>query len=77
MRVGMAAGESIHEDGDIHGAVVAQASRIAGLGEAGEVIVSDAVRQLALGKGFGFEPRDEAILKGFDEPVKVWRVSRL
>ncbi len=26
------------------------------LGEAGEVIVSDSVRQLALGKGFDFEP---------------------
>ena len=36
LRVGMAVGEPIQEDGDIHGAVVVQASRIADLAQAGE-----------------------------------------
>ena len=72
----MAAGELIQEDGDIHGAVVAHASRIGDLGEAGEVIVSDSVRQVAAGKGFTFEPRGEVLLKGFDEPEKVWKVTQ-
>lgn len=76
MRVGMAAGEPIQEDGDIHGTVVAQASWIGDLGDAGEVIVSDTVRQLAAGKGFDFEPRGEASLKGFDEPERVWNVTQ-
>lgn len=75
LRVGMAAGEPIQEDGDIHGTVVAHASRIGDLGDAGEVIVSDSVRQLAAGKGFTFEPRGEVTLKGFDEPERVWRVT--
>ena len=75
LRVGMAAGEPIQEDGDVHGTVVAQASRIADLGEAGEIIVSDAVRQLALGKGFSFETRGEVLLKGFDEHTTVWTVT--
>jgi pimeloyl-ACP methyl ester carboxylesterase len=75
LRVGMAAGEPIQEDGDIHGTVVAHASRIGDLGDAGEVIVSDSVRQLAAGKGFTFEPRGEVLLKGFDEPEKVWKVT--
>jgi len=75
MRIGMAAGEPIQDDDDIHGAVVAQASRIADLGEAGEIIVSDAVRQLALGKGFSFETRGEVLLKGFDEHTTVWNVT--
>jgi class 3 adenylate cyclase len=70
----MAAGEPIQEDGDIHGTVVAQASRIGDLGGAGEVIVSDSVRQLAAGKGFTFEPKGEVSLKGFDEPERVWKV---
>lgn len=74
LRVGMAAGEPIQEDGDIHGTVVAHASRIGDLGDAGEVIVSDSVRQLAAGKGFTFEPRGEVSLKGFDEPERVWKV---
>ena len=76
LRVGMAAGELIQEDGDIHGTVVAQASRIGDLGDAGEVIVSDSVRQLAAGKGFTFEPRGEVLLKGFDEPERVWTVTQ-
>jgi class 3 adenylate cyclase len=76
LRVGMAAGEPIQEDGDIHGTVVAQASRIGDLGEAGEVIVSDSVRQLAVGKGFDFAPRGEVSLKGFDEPERVWKVTQ-
>ena len=76
LRIGMAAGEPIQEDGDIHGIVVAQASRIGDLGDAGEVIVSDIVRQLAAGKGFNFEPVGEVSLKGFDEPERVWKVTQ-
>jgi class 3 adenylate cyclase len=76
LRIGMAAGEPIQEDGDIHGTVVAQASRIGDLGNAGEVVVSDSVRQLAAGKGFTFEPKGEVSLKGFDEPERVWKVTQ-
>jgi class 3 adenylate cyclase len=76
LRVGMSAGEPIQEEGDIHGTVVAHASRIGDLGDAGEVIVSDSVRQLASGKGFSFEERGEVSLKGFDEPERVWKVTR-
>lgn len=76
MRIGMAAGEPIQEDGDIHGAVVVQASRIADLGKPGEVIVSDSVRQLAVGKGFEFQLMGDVQLKGFQETQRVWAVSR-
>ena len=76
LRVGMAAGEPIQEDGDLHGTVVAHASRIGDLGDAGEVIVSDSVRQLAAGKGFDFEPAGEVSLKGFDEPERVWKAAQ-
>ena len=76
MRIGMAAGEPIQEDGDVHGSVVVQASRIADLGGAGDVIVSDSVRQLAAGKGFGFHPMGELPLKGFEEPQRVWAATR-
>lgn len=75
MRIGMAAGEPIQEQGDVHGAVVAQASRIADLGNAGEVIVSDSVRQLAVGKGFDFQPKGQIRLKGFDEPQTIWEAT--
>jgi len=75
MRIGMAAGEPIQEQGDVHGAVVAQASRIANLAEAGEVVVSDSVRQLAIGKEFEFESLGEVRLKGFEETQRVWKAG--
>ena len=75
LRIGMAAGEPIAEEGDLHGAVVHQASRIADRGGAGEIIVADSVRQLALGKGFAFDPAGETTLKGFEEPTRLWRVG--
>jgi class 3 adenylate cyclase len=76
MRIGMAAGEPIQENGDVHGAVVVQASRIADLAKAGEVIVSDSVRQLAVGKGFEFRSRGEIRLKGFEDAQRVWTATR-
>jgi class 3 adenylate cyclase len=76
MRIGLAAGEPIQEDGDIHGAVVVQASRIADLGNAGETIVSDSVRLLSVGKDFSFESWGEIQLKGFDELSTLWRVTK-
>jgi class 3 adenylate cyclase len=76
MRIGMAAGEPITDGDDIHGAAVVRASRIADLGGAGEVLVSDGVRQLAAGKGFEFQQRGDVRLKGFEEEERVWRASR-
>lgn len=75
LRIGIAAGEPIREGGDLHGAVVHQASRVTDRAGAAEIIVADSVRQLALGKGFAFEDAGEASLKGFDEPVRLWRVT--
>jgi class 3 adenylate cyclase len=76
MRIGMAAGEPIEEDGDVYGAVVVQASRIADLGGAGDVLVSDSVRQLAVGKDYVFDALGDVRLKGFDEAQRVWRAAR-
>ena len=75
LRVGMAAGEPIHEDGDVHGAVVVVASRIADSAGTGEIFVSDGVRQLVVGKQYDFQDRGEQTIKGFDEPVRVWRLA--
>jgi len=75
LRVGMAAGEPIHEDGDVHGAVVVVASRIADSAGTGEVSVSDGVRQLVVGKQYEFDDQGEQSIKGFDEPIRVWRLD--
>ncbi len=75
IRVGLNAGEPIEEDGDLFGATVILASRIAAKADAGEILVADTVRGLCSGKGFLFADRGEFVAKGFEEPVRVYDVS--
>jgi class 3 adenylate cyclase len=74
VRCGLNAGEPIEEDGDLFGATVILASRIAGKADGGEILVSDTVRGLCSGKGFLFSDRGEFEAKGFEEPVRVYEV---
>lgn len=75
VRVGLNAGEPIEEEGDLYGATVILASRIAARAEGGEILVSDNVRSLCAGKGFEFADRGEFKAKGFVEPVRVYAVK--
>jgi len=74
VRCGLNAGEPIEEDGDLFGATVILASRIAARAEGGEILVADTVRGLCSGKGFSFADRGEFNAKGFEEPVRVSEV---
>jgi class 3 adenylate cyclase len=74
VRCGLNAGEPIEEEGDLFGATVILASRIAGKAEGGEILVADTVRGLCSGKGFLFADRGEFVAKGFEEPVRVYEV---
>jgi class 3 adenylate cyclase len=75
VRVGLNAGEPIEEDGDLFGATVILASRIAAKAEGGEILVADTVRGLCSGKGFLFNDRGEHPLKGFEDPVRLYQVN--
>jgi class 3 adenylate cyclase len=75
IRVGLNAGEPIEEDGDLFGATVILASRIAAKAEGGEILVADTVRRLCSGKGFLFSDRGEFVAKGFEEPVRISEVN--
>ena len=74
VRMGLNAGEPVVEEEDMFGTAVQMASRIAGLAEAGQILVSDVVRQLAAGKGYLFSDRGEQPLRGFEDPVRVYEV---
>jgi class 3 adenylate cyclase/pimeloyl-ACP methyl ester carboxylesterase len=74
IRVGLNAGEPIEEEGDLFGATVILASRIAAKAEGAEILVADTVRGLSSGKGFLFADRGEFAAKGFEEPVRVYEV---
>ena len=74
MRIGLNAGEPIAEESDLFGTAVNLAARIAAQAEGGEVLVSDVVRQLVAGKGFLFSDRGDAVLRGFEDPVRLYEV---
>lgn len=75
VRIGMSAGEPIDHNQDLFGATVQLASRVCNEAEAGEILVSNVVRELCVGKGFDFVDRGPATLKGFPEPVQLHEVS--
>ena len=64
------------KDDDLFGLSVTLAARIGDWGEPGQVLVSDVVRQLLLGKGFEFTSVGEAELKGLDGAGVVVRSGR-
>jgi class 3 adenylate cyclase len=74
VRVALNAGEPIAEQDDLFGASVIAAARIAGQARGGDILVSDVVRQLVAGKGFLFADRGEIVLRGFDDPVRLYEV---
>ncbi|MFN2555446.1 MAG: nickel-binding protein [Nitriliruptorales bacterium] len=78
VKIGMSAGEPVAEGDDLFGATVQLAARLCDHARPGAVLVSGAVRDLALGKGFRFMACDPMALKGFSEPVRsfelIWRV---
>jgi class 3 adenylate cyclase len=75
IRIGLNAGEPIEEDGDLFGATVILAARIASQADGGEILASDVVRGLCAGKGLLFADRGEFVAKGFEEPVRLYEVS--
>jgi class 3 adenylate cyclase len=79
VRIGINAGEPMAEkhpdgQGDLFGTAVIMAARIAAQANGGEILVSDVVRQLVAGKRFMFGDRGEQVLRGFDDPVRIFEV---
>lgn len=79
VRIGLNAGEPLAEEdaegrSDLFGTAVILAARIADLAGPGEILVSDVVRQLVAGKRYMFSDRGEQVLRGFEDPVRVYEV---
>ena len=73
---GIAAGRVVIRDGDVFGRVVNLAARMASEAGPGEVVVEEGV-VVALPHGTAtFEPIGRVALKGFTEPVAVWKARR-
>lgn len=74
VRIGTAAGEPVEERNDLFGSTVQLASRLCAHAQPGQVLVSNVVAELCIGKGLQFEELAEASLKGFAQPVRVHAV---
>jgi class 3 adenylate cyclase len=75
VRIGLAAGEVVVENDDIFGSTVQLATRVCARARPGQILVSEAVRQLAGVRGFKFGEARSVTLKGFPERVRLYEVS--
>ena len=77
VRVGAAGGEPVEQHNDLFGSTVQLASRLCTHAQPEQILVSNAIAELCLGKGFQFEDLGEVTLKGFGYPVRAhaaaWR----
>ena len=77
LHIGLHAGDVIHEDGNVYGGAVNIASRVCGLSQPGEILVSSTVRDLArTSSTVEFDDRGEHPVKGLADPVRVLAVLR-
>ena len=77
VRVGAAAGEPVEQNNDLFGSTVHLAARLCAHAQPEQILVSNAIAELCIGKGLSFEDIGEVTLKGFGSPVRAhaaaWR----
>ena len=69
VRIGLAAGEPIEHHNDLFGSTVQLAARLCAHAEPEQVLVSNAVAELCIGKALPLKEVGPVTLKGFDQPV--------
>ena len=74
VRIGIAAGEPVTENGDLFGTAVQLAARLCASADPGGVLVSHAVRELCAGTTLRFDEAIDLELRGFAEPVRAYAV---
>lgn len=74
VRIGIAAGEPVTDDGDLFGAAVQLSARLCTEAAPHGIAVSAAVRELCVGKRLNFRSRGAHQLKGFQEAVPIYEV---
>jgi len=72
--IGINTGAPIVDNGDIFGAAVNIAARLAARADGRHIVVSEVVRLLTAGKGFTFRSLGKERLEGLTEPVKLYEV---
>jgi class 3 adenylate cyclase len=75
VRIGAAAGEPVEDHNDLFGCTVQLAARLCAHALPAQILVSNAIAELCLGKGFSFQDLGEVILKGFGRPIRAHAVA--
>ena len=75
VRIGAAAGEPVEHHSDLFGSTVQLAARLCSHALPEQILVSNVVAELCLGKGLPFQDLGEVTLKGFDQPVRAHAVE--
>lgn len=71
VRVGAAVGEPVEQNNDLFGSTVQLAARLCAHAQPEQILVSNAIAELCIGKGLLFEDVGEVSLKGFNSPVRA------
>ena len=71
VRLGAAAGEPVEQRNDLFGSTVQLAARLCAHAQPEQILVSNAIPDLCIGKGLLFEELGELTLKGFGSPVRA------
>lgn len=77
IRIGIALGEPVEHHSDLFGSTVQLAARLCSCATAEQILVSNVVAELCIGKKIRFEDLGTLTLKGFDEPVRAHAVAWL
>jgi len=75
VRIGLNTGEPVTEGNDFFGVAVQLAARLCNKADASQVLVSNVVKELCMGKKVQFNDLGQTELKGFSSPVNVYEVS--
>jgi class 3 adenylate cyclase/tetratricopeptide (TPR) repeat protein len=77
VRCGLHMGQIDLAQGDVRGMAVHVAARVAGLGAAGEILISGALHDAELGSGYRFADRGSHLLKGVPGEWRIFAVTDL
>lgn len=75
LRIGVAAGEPVEHANDLFGSTVQLAARLCSHAQPEQIVVSNVVAELCVGKRVPLQELGEVTLKGFDRPLRAHAVA--
>src|SRR3972149_2798124 len=74
LSAGPGARPRVAEEHALFGPAAQRAARICARAEPGQILAANVVRELAAGKGFLFADQGDVVLRGFEDPLRLYEV---